>query len=353
MLAYNAGLLLAGRIEELLASITRLHDITPAPGAAGWIALALLAGVFFLDTFGRIPQGTALEDSFRALVRARGDQEPLARMWWNTTIATRASYAHDDPWAALACCAEIQKIFDMLGGELIFVSMQLLRGLNRWYLGALALAVQSLEGIPVADTAMGVVSSLRRFLLSWVYADQGALAEARALATQLAEFGREHGNPLEEARGRWVLAEVLRRMGDLAAADHEAQVALAMAVPLEQPGVLATLSALRLAQGRAADALATAEDALARGTAMGGCGQFRGAFVRLAHAEALHATGAHAAARAAIARARAYLLAVADKIADPGYRASFLDQVPENARTLALARAWLGEPDAREPGQPP
>ena len=43
----------------------------------------------------------------------------------------------------------------------------------------------------------------------------------------------------------------------------------------------------------------------------------------------------------AIARARAYLLAVADRIADPSYRASFLDQVPENARILALARAWL------------
>jgi hypothetical protein len=77
--------------------------------------------------------------------------------------------------------------------------------------------------------------------------------------------------------------------------------------------------------------------------AMGGCGLFRGAFVRLAHAEALHATGAHDAARDAITRARAYLLEVAGKIADPSYRASFLEQVPENARTLALASAWLDD----------
>jgi hypothetical protein len=83
---------------------------------------------------------------------------------------------------------------------------------------------------------------------------------------------------------------------------------------------------------------------MARIAAMGGCGLFRGAFVRLAHAEALHATGAHDAARDAIARARAYLLGVADKIADPSYRASFLEQVPENARTLALATAWLDDP---------
>jgi hypothetical protein len=117
---------------------------------------------------------------------------------------------------------------------------------------------------------------------------------------------------------------------------------LEMVVPLEQPGVLATLSALRLAQGRVEDALATAEDAAARCEAMGGCGLFRGAFVRLARAEALHATGAHAAARRAIEEARARLLVIADRIADAAYRQSFLAEVPENARTLALARAWLG-----------
>jgi hypothetical protein len=83
---------------------------------------------------------------------------------------------------------------------------------------------------------------------------------------------------------------------------------------------------------------------MARCTAMGGCGLFRGAFVRLAHAEALHATGAHDAARRAIADARGRLLAIADRIGDPAHKHSFLHNVPENARTLTLARSWLGEP---------
>ncbi|HEU4731834.1 MAG TPA: hypothetical protein VFT22_28260, partial [Kofleriaceae bacterium] len=112
---------------------------------------------------------------------------------------------------------------------------------------------------------------------------------------------------------------------------------------LELPGALATLSALRLAQRRAEDALAAAEDAVARCASMGGCGLFRGAFVRLTHAEALHATGAHDAARHAISGARARLLTIASRIADPAYRRSFLEDIPENARTLALARAWLDE----------
>jgi hypothetical protein len=132
-------------------------------------------------------------------------------------------------------------------------------------------------------------------------------------------------------------------MGDLEGAEREIPAALGMAVPLEHPGVLGTLSALRLAQGRAGEALAAAEEAVARCTTMGGCGMFRGGFVRLAHAEALHATGAHDAARHAIADARTRLFAVADRIFDPVYKTSFLENVPENARTVALARAWLGE----------
>jgi hypothetical protein len=117
-----------------------------------------------------------------------------------------------------------------------------------------------------------------------------------------------------------------------------------MTVPLEHPGVLATLAALRLAQGRTAEALAATEDAVTREATMGGCGMFRGAFVHLSHAEALHATGAHDAARRAIADARARLYTIAAKIADPDYQTSFLAHVPENARTLALAHAWLGDP---------
>jgi eukaryotic-like serine/threonine-protein kinase len=233
----------------------------------------------------------------------------------------------------------------VIGGERVFLNMQLFRGMNLMYLGAFAAAAQALEGIVAADVVLGVVSALRRFHLAWIYADRGDLDEARVLATQLSEYGHAQHNPLEEFRGRWVLAEVLRRMGDFEGADRELQVVLGMVIPLDHPAVLGTLAALRLAQGRAEEALAAAVDAVARWAAMGGCGMFRGAFVRLAHAEALHATGAHDAARHAIAEARARLFATADRIADPGHKTSFLESVPENARTLMLARAWLGEPD--------
>jgi hypothetical protein len=285
-----------------------------------------------------------LEEQFSTIVRAAGDREPIALCWWNIAAGLRAAYAHEDPWSALQHGNAIQPIFDVIGGEIIFLNMQLCRGLNLWFLGMSELAERTLAAITAADEALGVASSLRRFGLAWLRADRGALPEARALAAQLADYGRAHHLPLEEARGRWVLAEILRRMGDLDGADRELQIALPMAVPLEHPGVLGSLSALRLAQGRIDEAVAAADEAVSLCISMDSCGIFRGAFVRLAHAESLHAAGALTAARIAIAEARARLLATAAKIPDPAYRQTFLDDVPENARTLTLALAWLGEP---------
>ena len=344
MYPYIEGSLMAGRMDDLQAAFALLREVDPAPEAVGRTALLYLVSVCILDLLGRVPEGTAVADRFFEVLHATGDREPLARFWWNTLVAMRGAYANEDPWSALQHTEAIQPIFDAIGGERLFLNMELFRGINLWFLGVFEPAVRRLEGIVTADEAMGVASSMRRTHLSWLLADRGALDEARALATQLGEYGREHHLPLEEFRGRWVLAEVLRRMGDFEGADRELAAAIGPAVPaLELPGVLATLSALRLAQGRAAEALATAEDAVARCTAMGGCGMFRGAFVRLAHAEALHATGAHDAAHLAIAAARTKLFAIADRIANPDYRKSFLEEVPENARTLSLARAWLGE----------
>ncbi|HWO17833.1 MAG TPA: hypothetical protein VNO30_03630, partial [Kofleriaceae bacterium] len=343
MQAYNAGLLLTGRTPDLLVSIDILRQVAPAPEALGRMSLVILNGIWNLDNLGYIREGNALEERFFAVVSPAGGREPLARFWWNVAIAMRGSYAHEDPWKALRYSDAIQELFDATGSELMFLNMQLFRGFNLWYLGAPARAERTLEEIVAADETLGPVSSLRRFGLAWLYADRGALEEARALATQLSEHGRATHNSLDEGRGRWALAKALRRMGDLAGAEHELELALRMTVTLEQPGVLASLAALRLAQGRAEEAVTTSADAVSRCTAMEGCGLFRGAFVRLVHAEALHATGAHDAARRAISEARTHLFTIVDRLEDPEYKKSFLENVPENARTLALASAWLGD----------
>ena len=109
--------------------------------------------------------------------------------------------------------------------------------------------------------------------------------------------------------------------------------------PLERMAATATLAAALLAQGRAAEALVAAEEALQQYEALGAFG-FRGAYARLVHVEALEATGDHASAATALATARDRLLLQAAKIGDLALRRRFLEDLPENARTLALARQW-------------
>jgi tetratricopeptide (TPR) repeat protein len=341
---YCHGTMQTGRIDDLLAAIEQLREAVPVPGAMGRMAMALTVSIYLLDALGRVAEGTAMEKRMSALVRATDERDLLARFWWNIAIGVRAAYAHDDPWRGLQHSAALRPIYDEIGGERLALNVLLFPALNQWYLGALEPAERTLEAMTAAaDEMMGTASSLRRFSLAWLRADRGALDEARALAAELAEHGRAHRSKLEESRGRWALAEALRRLGDLDAAEREASAALELAVPVERPGVLGTLAALRLAQGRAGEALAAAEDAAARCAAMGGCGMFRGAFVRLVHAEALDAAGARDAARRAIADARDRLRAIAGRIDDPEHRENFLGRVPENARTLALARAWLAD----------
>jgi hypothetical protein len=344
MLAYLSGTLVTGRIGDFLAAVEPLRDVEPAPEAVDQIAIAFLIAGLTLDNIGQIPAANALEDQFSAIVDRAGPHALLPRFWWNVLLAERAFHLREAPWRIFQHAGTLEAIAEVTGGELHGVSWRLLRGLCSWCLGAVAEAERLLGEIAAADATMGLASSLRRFALAWLHADRGDLDTARTLATELRDHARAHRNPLEESRGCWALGEVLRRTGDLGGADRELAAALAAAIPLEQPVILASLAALRLAQGRAAEALAAAGDAFTRAEAMGGYGMFRGAFLRLVRAEALHATGALDAARAAIADARARLLAIADQIRDPAYRESFLDAVPENARTLALAHAWLGEP---------
>ena len=204
-----------------------------------------------------------------------------------------------------------------------------------------------LRELSSSDTEFSVTSAYRPFLLAWLLADRGETGEARVVATRLVTSGRDRGLPLDEGRGRWVLAEVLRREGALEEAEREVEsaiVLLSRACPADVSGVLATKAALKLAQGKPGEALAAAEEGMSRQAAMRLHDKLlRGSFLHLVHIESLLANGRNAEARAALANARDRILAIAAKLTDPAYQKSFLEDAPESRRILGLAREWLGE----------
>jgi tetratricopeptide (TPR) repeat protein len=179
--------------------------------------------------------------------------------------------------------------------------------------------------------------------LALVLACVGRLDEARECADDsIAEYARQ-GNAQWEGGTRIYLAVICSLAGDHAAAEQQARRALELLAFVEYMRcyALAVLADAVRAQGRPAEALPLAQEAMALLDQLGRV-ETAESRVRIAHAEALHAVGRAKDARAAVALARDRLLARADGIARPAWRASFLERVPENARVIALARAWLG-----------
>jgi eukaryotic-like serine/threonine-protein kinase len=183
--------------------------------------------------------------------------------------------------------------------------------------------------------------------LGLVLARRGAVTEAGQVETEAVEAFCRQGDARMEAASRSYLAIILVAAGDLDAAAAAARAAAALSVPAPvRAQALASLAHVRLAAGCAEEALAATREAMELLASLGGVDTGE-SFLRLTHAEALFAAGDTVSALEAAELARQRLLDRAAKIKDAGFRASFLEQVPENARTLELASLWRAETESK------
>jgi ATP/maltotriose-dependent transcriptional regulator MalT len=172
-------------------------------------------------------------------------------------------------------------------------------------------------------------------VLHWL----GRLDEARSVEQQAVLCFERAKDPRLEGACRVYLSRIVLAAGDAVGAEAEARRAIdACAVPSVRAGALAVLSQALVRQGRLAEALAAAGEAAQTLASLGSVEDFE-TLIGLAHVEALDASGDRDAARAAIADPRRRLLARAARMGDKA-RARFLEAVPDNARCLALAKAW-------------
>ncbi|WP_437592026.1 serine/threonine-protein kinase [Sorangium sp. So ce1000] len=347
-LAYANLLGLPDRFEALLGTLV---GVEPDSQATGLAAFALFVGLYGTLLEGRVASLGPLVERVRAMLERVEEREPFGAGFLHVALAMEHLLAREEPWSALLRVDAAQKSYrgaDHVRGA---SGARLVRGLVLWTLGATRRAEEELLGVAGADETYGGWCSYRPFVLVHLASERGDLDAARRLAEGLVASGRARALARDEGCGRWLLGEVLCRAGDLERAERELDAAvplLAVSTGIDLPGVQAARAAVRLQQGRAAEALAVAEDGVARSRAMeGACGFFRGARLRLVHAECLAAAGQGNAAGKALAAARERLLDIAGRIPEPQYRTSFLEEVPENRRTLALAQEWLGEAAGR------
>ncbi|AUX23190.1 protein kinase [Sorangium cellulosum] len=204
---------------------------------------------------------------------------------------------------------------------------------------ALRTSMAEAERMGLHDPAMLALANLGHVL-----AYRGQLAEAKRALRRAIEAEERQGDPRAAGTSRTYLAEAALLSGELDAAERDARAAAAAldVVPPLRAAALAVGAQALLGLGRAGEALAAAEEAMSLLLSLGTVeeGESR---VRLAYAESLAANGKQAEATAAIVAARERLLARAERVGAPAWRERFLAR-EENARTLALADQWTGEP---------
>jgi tetratricopeptide (TPR) repeat protein len=184
------------------------------------------------------------------------------------------------------------------------------------------------------------VSALGRQNLAAALLRQGALEEARGHALAAIAAFAAQSNRRQEGRSRAYLAEILAAGRDGEGAEREARAAVACvgSIPPLKAFALGVLSRVLLARERRGAALDCAREGMTIGAALAGLEEGE-ARLRLALAECLDAAGEREEAHLALRVAHERLQSRAARIDDAALRRSFLERVPEHARTLDLARA--------------
>ncbi|AUX44360.1 uncharacterized protein SOCE26_058240 [Sorangium cellulosum] len=334
---------LHGAVEEQLALLELMLATTPVPEAVAAAAFALMTGVYLTCLSSDLGLARRLVDHVRAVVEPVAADDPIARGWMGCAAADYDNFGRFDPYAALVWTGRARQGFEEAGHRRGALYVRIKAGVSLWLLGRHAEAEQELRATLDAGVEFGPPSVERTACLVEVLADSGQLDEAARQAALFMAAAAGRDAPFDEGLARWVLAGVRLRAGDPAGAEVEARAASALLsrVPYFARPALATVAAAELAQGRAAEALATAGDVLARYEALGGPGSFKEAFARLVHVEALRAAGDHEAAGAALRKACDRLVEQSRRIDDAALRRSFLEGVPENARIFQLTRGAL------------
>ena len=330
-----------GAPQAFVEVMDALRDVAPTPENAGpliriyWALLVLLPVMGCFDLARHY-----FERHEQAALRV----SPLDIAAQGSLYGIRANEAlfEGDLEKAAKLLERSAACFDDVGDWTVTVIQRSHAGTVYRLLGGYERSEELIRSAVDASFVSSLQGWLARIQLAPTLAERGALDAAIVEAESALHEARALAEMSREGIARMTLAAALRLRGDLDAAAREAEAALDLPpmMVLQRATTLATLAAVRLAQGRTSEALAASREAMGQ---IDSCPvrAMHEPLIRRIHVEALLAAGDHDAARAALAKARDCLLEVAAKIHDPGLRRSFCEDVADNSRTLRLAEEWL------------
>ena len=326
-------------VVELCHSLVAL-PVTPALHAAYAHAIAMTMPTVLWHC--KEPIDLALFARLDEIEAALEHSDPIALAWICCAKSWRA-LRDGDLGQCHALDSKVVECFTVVGDLRHACQQRAYVGYDELMLGAFARAELSLrEAIAIAER-MGLhqVTAQAQHNLGLALTRQGKVDEAREVESTAIRSLDAQGNRRLALTARNYLALIEIDAGNFTTALRHITEVIAECGDLQSalsPYHATASTASRLA-GDPAGALAHATRALEL-VRVHGRPEEGDSAIQLAYAHGLHATGALADAARAIADAETHLLDSAAKIQDAHWRASFLEAVPENAETIALARAW-------------
>jgi serine/threonine protein kinase len=284
------------------------------------------------------------ERAASVLASARGraepdvDEEPVVRAWLDVAESELALHA-GDPTTYLTRLESAVAGFAEAGDARNACLQRANIGNAYMQLGAYARAKSVLrEALSVGEPMKLSFIAPVRTNLGFALARLGDLDQALEIETAALAQCVSEGYRRFELASHMYLAVIYGLRAELERADLHVRAALeaSASTPPIRAYALAIFADIQMASGASKEAFAAASEAMGILEALEGVEEGE-ALIRLLHAQALEATGYPAEAQTRINEARLRLMERADRITDTRLRRSFLDHIPENARTLAMA----------------
>jgi hypothetical protein len=330
------------RQEQLTRLKQLLRGTTPAPEAIGAYHWAISCmGLSFVLSGSR----WELEDWLGQLGPMVADGP--SRGWTRYIDGYFHHHFEPRPWHAFLQAERGTRDFRELGAERDALIVQTFQGLALAALGEVPRAVERMREVLIAGRGLEahLAVGAAQHYLAQVLAnspDPAHQQEAYDLVHEWVDL--EDSYFYRRGIAHAVLAKVMGDRGGLPEAEAHARKACELLAPFQADVVYARrlLSNILFARGKSAEAREVAALGVRELEANRSMGIYTVA-MRLALAEACFAQGDDAAGDAALQEAVRCVRARASDIPEPEARERFLRQVPENARTLELARQRWGE----------
>ncbi len=334
------GAAMQGDLARARAFGREASAATPLPGAAGEQVVCICSAALRMTWSGRFRQA---EDLFVLIDRVAHDPLPRHALARVHVVSALRAYYEGNPAGNLVWLELALAVFQELADARKICQLSAWLGFAHVELGDYPRAEElSRQSLAQAEKlGSDILTAAALLVLGLALTRRGELREARAVLERSLALHTSQGNRRNLGATHSYLSIAAWIAGDFALAEAEAREAVALldVAPPKRAGAMAVLSRALLAQGRAGEALDAAREAMEQ---LGGLGSIDEGetLIRLMYAESLSAAGNRHAARAAILAARARLFERANRITDDHWRDSFLENIPDNARTLELAHAW-------------